>query len=76
MAVVVFGINLVVLGKRVQSPALVFVVVFLSIIAVLLISSSRLYLEVHRASDILGGWLLGACWLTATLILADVLVKK
>lgn len=76
MAVVVFGIVLVVLGKRVQSPALVFVVVFLSIIAVLLISFSRLYLEAHWASDILGGWLLGACWCTATLILAGTLIKK
>lgn len=32
-------------------------------IAVLLIGASRVYLGVHWATDVLGGWASGACWL-------------
>lgn len=33
-------------------------------IIILLIGASRIYLGVHYPTDILGGYLLGACWLT------------
>ena len=43
----------------------------LSAAAVLVVSFSRIYLDVHWLSDILGGWLFGLWWFTVTLYLAS-----
>lgn len=38
---------------------------------VLLIGSSRVYLGVHWASDVLGGWILGALWLAGLVVITQ-----
>lgn len=64
-AVVTYGALLVVLAPvlapRWRRPALVAVVVLAVAIGV-----SRLVLQVHYLSDVIGGWVLGAAWLAAS----------
>ena len=57
-AVVAFGLLVLLVPRRFKIAAAV-----VGVVAVLLVSYSRLALGVHYVSDVLGGWLLGAAWL-------------
>lgn len=57
----VIGALLVIAGPHLARGRLA--VVVSGLVAVLLIGLSRLYLGVHWATDVLGGWLTGAAWL-------------
>lgn len=76
VALLFFGFLLCLLIPRWKPGALRWLLIGLSIAGIVLISFTRLYLDVHWLSDVLGGWLLGLGWLSASLLLADVLQTR
>jgi membrane-associated phospholipid phosphatase len=75
VAAAVLGVLAVLVGTRLRGPlrALVGVV---TVLVVLAIGLSRLYLGVHWASDVLTGWLLGTLWLTTCLVIHRVVALR
>lgn len=67
MAVTFYGLLVYILQHTIDSKALKFVVTFLLVILILLIGFSRVYLRVHYASDVLGGFIIGLLWLIISL---------
>jgi len=61
------------LSKKVWVRAIAVVVFPLVFLAVGL---SRVYLNVHFLTDVVGGWLAGGAWLVATLLLVDVVETR
>jgi undecaprenyl-diphosphatase len=49
--------------------------VFLSLV-ILAIGFSRIYLRVHYASDVLGGYVIGFAWLFVSLLFLNTLEKR
>ncbi|MFD7847615.1 phosphatase PAP2 family protein [Nocardia sp. NPDC059764] len=66
---VVIGI-LVVVALPWLRPVARLVLTALAALFVLAVGLSRLYLGVHWPTDVLAGWLIGACWLTICLTLS------
>lgn len=66
-ATVAFGLLVLLVPRGYRTAAAV-----LAVVAVGLVSFSRLALGVHYLTDVVGGWLLGAAWLTAVAWVADV----
>ncbi len=64
---VVLGVIAAVVVLHARRRAVRVVVVVLAALAVAAVGVSRLYLGVHWPTDVLGGWSLGLCWLTACL---------
>ena len=61
-----YGLLALALGRRLQHRGLRAALGTLALSIVLLVGSSRLALDVHYATDVLGGLLLGGAWLAAT----------
>ncbi len=45
--------------------------VVLGLLVIVAVGLSRVYLNVHFLTDVVGGWLSGAAWLTASLLIVD-----
>ncbi len=76
VAALFFGFLLCLFIPGRKPGALKWLLIAFSIAGIVLISFTRLYLDVHWLSDILGGWLFGLGWLCASLLLADVLQTR
>jgi undecaprenyl-diphosphatase len=63
-SVVFFGVLTYLAWQRWNSPKLKLVTVMLDMGVALLVGLDRIYLNVHWFSDVLGGYFLGAFWLT------------
>lgn len=68
-SIAVLGVLLVVLGPRLRSSGLRIAAAVATVVAVVAIGASRLYLGVHWPTDIAGGWLTGSGWLLVCLTL-------
>lgn len=63
MSMVLYGMLAVFLMKRFKKMRHQLVVFLFVVLLVFLIGASRIYLDVHYLSDVVGGWLLGGTWL-------------
>ena len=67
MAVTFYGLLIYILQHTIDISWLKWVVTFLIIALIILIGFSRIYLRVHYASDVLGGFIIGLLWLLISL---------
>ena len=67
MAVTFYGLLVYILQHTIDINWLKSLATFLLIMLVLLIGFSRIYLRVHYASDVLGGFIIGLLWLMISL---------
>ncbi|MDB5265283.1 MAG: hypothetical protein JWN64_854 [Parcubacteria group bacterium] len=71
----IFGFVAYVWVKRTHSTAVRILIVCLSVLLILAIGLSRLYLGVHYLSDVLGGYVLGILWLIIGISLVELRTK-
>lgn len=67
MAVTFYGLLLYIFLYTIEIGWLKYLLVFLLLILIILIGSSRVYLRVHYASDVLAGFIIGLLWLLISL---------
>jgi membrane-associated phospholipid phosphatase len=67
MAVTFYGLLVYILQHTIDIGWMKFLLTFLLVILVILIGFSRIYLRVHYASDVLGGFIIGLLWLLISL---------
>ncbi|OAB43851.1 phosphatase PAP2 family protein [Paenibacillus antarcticus] len=66
-AFTLYGVIAFLLWKHVPTAVGRVTIIILSSLFITLIGVSRIYLGVHYPSDILGGYLMSACWLTGSI---------
>ncbi len=52
------------------------VVTILGLVIIVAVGLSRVYLNVHYPTDVVGGWLAGSAWLISSLILVDIVERR
>jgi membrane-associated phospholipid phosphatase len=67
MAVTFYGLLIYILQHTIEVDWLRVVVTLLIVVLIFLIGFSRIYLRVHYASDVLGGFIIGSFWLLISL---------
>jgi membrane-associated phospholipid phosphatase len=67
MAVTFYGLLIYIISYMITPDILRWVLTFLVVILIILIGFSRIYLRVHYASDVLGGFIIGLLWLMISL---------
>ncbi len=75
-AVVVYGMLAFFILLQVRNPAVRTGVILFTIVLVLLIGASRIYLGVHYFSDVAAGYAAGVIWLTICINAMNVLVAR
>jgi membrane-associated phospholipid phosphatase len=71
MAVTFYGLLLYILSQTVDLPWLRNLIIVLLVLLIILIGYSRVYLRVHYASDVLGGFIIGLLWLWISLFVLN-----
>jgi undecaprenyl-diphosphatase len=70
-AAVVFGFLIYITWKLSKSQALRFILSFLSILLIILVGISRIYLDEHGFTDVLGGYTSGFAWLVLSIVIVN-----
>jgi membrane protein DedA with SNARE-associated domain/membrane-associated phospholipid phosphatase len=70
-AAVVFGFLIYITWKLSKSQALRFILSFISILLIILIGISRIYLDKHGFTDVLGGYTSGFAWLVLSIAIVN-----
>ena len=67
MAVTFYGLLIYIIRHTITHEVLRWLLTFLMVVLIILIGFSRIYLRVHYASDVLGGFIIGLLWLMISL---------
>jgi membrane protein DedA with SNARE-associated domain len=70
-AAVVFGFLIYITWSSLRNQALRFILSFISILLILLIGMSRIYLDEHWFTDVLGGYTSGFAWLVLSIVIVN-----
>ncbi|TSA12801.1 MAG: phosphatase PAP2 family protein [Deltaproteobacteria bacterium] len=70
-AVIVYGFLVYVTWKFIRSEAIRFIIFFASIFLTVFVGISRVYLNVHWLTDVLGGYTSGFAWLVFSIIMVN-----
>ncbi|MBT9537290.1 MAG: bifunctional DedA family/phosphatase PAP2 family protein [Nitrospirae bacterium] len=70
-AVVLYGFLIYMTWKLVKSEALRFIIFSIAILLIILVGISRIYLNVHWLTDVLGGYAAGFAWLTFSIVMVN-----
>ncbi|MBI5050205.1 MAG: bifunctional DedA family/phosphatase PAP2 family protein [Nitrospirae bacterium] len=73
-AVIIYGFLIYITWKLVKSEVLRFIIFSISILAIILVGISRVYLNVHWLTDILGGYAAGFAWLIFSIIMVNTIM--
>ncbi|MBO9681123.1 MAG: phosphatase PAP2 family protein [Flavisolibacter sp.] len=75
MSVTFYGLLIYMIFKSVKNPALKWTLIGLLIILIIIIGSSRVYLRVHYATDVIAGYCIGFLWLVFTVWMLNKIEK-
>lgn len=75
MSVTFYGLLIYMIFKGVKNPALKWTLISLLILLIVIIGSSRVYLRVHYATDVIAGYCVGFLWLVFTIWLLNKIEK-
>lgn len=75
MSVTFYGLLIYMTFKSVKNPALKWTLISLLILLIIIIGSSRVYLRVHYATDVIAGYCIGFLWLVFTVWLLNKIEK-
>ncbi|MEK6681670.1 MAG: bifunctional DedA family/phosphatase PAP2 family protein [Nitrospirota bacterium] len=70
-AVIVYGFLIYVTWKLIKAETLRFIIFSVSILLIILVGISRVYLNVHWLTDVLGGYAAGFSWLVFSIIMVN-----
>lgn len=76
MSVTFYGLIIYMIFKTVKNPAIKWTLISLLIILILIVGSSRVYLRVHYATDVIAGYCIGFLWLVFTVWLLNKIEKQ
>jgi membrane protein DedA with SNARE-associated domain/membrane-associated phospholipid phosphatase len=71
IATIVYGFLIYVTWRLLKSEALRFTISAISILLIVLVGISRIYLKVHWLTDVLGGYAAGLAWLVLSVIIVN-----
>lgn len=72
-AVIVYGFLIYVTWKMIKGETLRFVIFSFSILLIILVGISRIYLNVHWLTDVLGGYAAGFAWLLLCIVMVNMI---
>jgi membrane-associated phospholipid phosphatase len=75
MSVTFYGLLIYMIFKGVKNPALKWTLISLLVILIMIIGSSRVYLRVHYATDVIAGYCIGFLWLVFTVWMLNKIEK-
>jgi membrane-associated phospholipid phosphatase len=76
MSVTFYGLLIYMIFKSVRNPALKWTLISLLVLLIIIIGSSRVYLRVHYATDVIAGYCIGFLWLVFTVWMLNKIEKQ
>lgn len=75
MSVTFYGLLIYMIFKSVKNPVLKWTLISLLVVLIMIIGSSRVYLRVHYATDVIAGYCIGFLWLVFTVWMLNKIEK-
>ena len=70
-AMIVYGFLIYITAKSIKSELFRFAIFSLATIVIIIVGVSRIYLNVHWVTDVLGGYAVGFSWLTLSIVIVN-----